>query len=76
MTYAAEYELTMRRCYRLGREADRLGREADRLARGTEFERPEPWPVVLVSRERPWSEDELKTEDFLVALRNERREQK
>ena len=53
MTYAAEYELTMRRCYRLGREADRL--------------------VVLVARERPWSEDELKTEDFLVALRNERR---
>jgi len=26
MTYAAEYELTMRRCYRLGREADRLAR--------------------------------------------------
>ena len=64
MTYAAEYELTMRRCYR-------LGREADRLARGTEFEAR--WPVVLVARERPWSEDELKTEDFLVALRNERR---
>ena len=69
MTYAAEYELTMRRCYR-------LGREADRLARGTEFECPKAWPVVLVARERPWSEDELKTEDFLVALRNERREQK
>jgi len=67
MTYAAEYELTMRRCCR-------LGREADRLARGTEFECPKASPVVLVARERPWSEDELKTEDFLVALRSERRE--